>query len=166
VPHRALVEVDRWDSIGRQAGGGWVAADQTPRIGSDFSTSGRSQPSLLASRHFRRVNFNNSTPTSHLRTAMTRTIFPAAFNYPRTRTPTSERVNAVSRNIDRLAFSLSLSLSLSLLRDDHRVRPDTGSGRSKTLRVVVMRRCVIVVRNYDCYIRRGRPEKMFEPSVS
>jgi len=47
-------------------------------------------------------------PTIHLRTAMTRTIFPTAFNYPRTHILMSERANATSRNIDRSLFSLSL----------------------------------------------------------
>jgi hypothetical protein len=111
-------------------------ADQTPQIGSDFSTSSRRQPRSI-SHHFRRVNFNNSTlsflPLSlpitaiRFRVAMTRTIFPAAFNYPRTRAPTSERTSVASQNIDRRARSLSLlplapSNPLAFSRDDRRVR--------------------------------------------
>lgn len=67
------------------------------------------------SRHFRRVNFNNSTsppstlPTIRLRTAMTRTIFPAAFNYPRTR-GSHERAQPREISIVPRSFSLSSSL--------------------------------------------------------
>jgi len=97
----------------RQTSRWWMSrADQTPRIGSDFSTSGRSHPCRPVATSVESILIipPSPFPTIYLRTAMTRTIFPAAFNYPRTRAPTNGRALPREISIARRAVSLSLFL--------------------------------------------------------
>lgn len=92
----------------------------------------RPQPAPpLASRHFRRVNFNNSTPPRS--TFVPRWLARFFRQLSIIRGPAlpraNKRANVTSRNIDRSSFSLSpFTLSfLSLLLGDRRVserRPD------------------------------------------
>lgn len=113
-------------------------ADQTPRIGSDFSTSGR---------HFRRVNFNNSTlslpsdPPSYRDDSHD---FSGSFQLsedPRSHEQRLAKYRSLSRPF---FFSLPLKAFVAL-------GTRTGSRRNEKLRVVVTRTRVIVVRNYDFY---------------
>lgn len=83
---------------------------------------------------------------------MTRTIFPAAFNYPKvSRAPTKELPRKISIALD------ALSLFLPFRRPSERsprvsAGVGTGSGRYEKLRVVVTTTRVILARNYA---RRG-----------
>jgi len=117
------------------------------------------------SRHFRRVNFNNSTlsfPPHHRDSLSCRDDshdFSGGFQLsedPRSHERTSERCLAKYRSSRTLSFSPllrplpPLSLSPGAIVAFAGVGSRTGSGRNEKLRVIVTRTRVIA-RNYDFY---------------